>query len=248
MVKVSKLVWYAGLAGVFASGALNALFLMETAHMVTVQVPTHTLVPYQTIQANDVKVIQVPAKSLNLDTLKGNVIGRVTSMTIPQGDPIQSFEIARQGSMAEAIQHLYLTHPDYAFAQIHIQDSGLPIQPGQHVNFVAGNAAYPNVWVLSAKAGSSSNSVSEVVNSFVNAAPPTPGSGTLTLLIGAPWSTVQALLSSSSVQVVMGHVGTTYSLGSPPVNQGLSPNIPSVKATGQVAMNQGKGGVTNAKK
>lgn len=255
LVKASKLTWYAGIAGVVLSGALNAIFLIESTHMVTIQVPTHTLQPYETIQASDVTTKRVSAKSLNADTLKGNLVGKVTSMTIPEGDPIQSFEIAQQGSMAQVIQSLYQKYPNYAFADIQVQDNALSqtVQPGQHATFIANNIPYPDVWVLSVSNPSEQTSnigsqVGQAVSNFVTAAPSTSTSssgGTLTFLIGAPWSTVQTLMNSTP-QVVMGNSGTTqYTLGSPPVN-GVTP--PTTSGGTSTAANQGgKVGVAHAK-
>ena len=226
MVKTSRLIWYAGLVGVLASGTLNVLFLVESMRMVTIQVPSHTLEPYQTIGANDVTTKQVSATSLDADAVTGNLVGRVTAMTIAQGDQVQHFEIAQQGSMAQVIQNLYVTHPNDAFAQIQVQNNGLSqtVQPGQHVNFIANNMTYPDVWVLSVTnpTNGMSSAVSQAVTNFVSVNPPASSSGgTLTMLIGAPWSTVQALMSAGNTQVVMGNVGVPYSLGTPPVNQAV---------------------------
>ncbi len=254
MVKTSKIVWYAGIVSVVVSGALNVIFLVETLREVTIQVPSHTLQPYETITANDVTTKQVPIKVLDADTLTGNLIGKITATMIPQGDQIQSFEIAEQGSMAQVIQNLYLTHPNYAFAQIQVQATGLnqTIQSEQKVNFFANNITYPNVLVLSITSPNNptglSNAVNRAVNNFVSVTPTTtPSVGTLTLLIGAPWPTVQALMSSGNIQVVMGNVGAQYTLGSPPVNQDV-PFIPSASVPSQVS-NQAtkKEGATHAK-
>lgn len=237
MVKTSKLIWYLGLAGVLASGVLNAFFLVETLRMVTIQVPNHTLEPYQTIGANDITTKQVPRTSLDADTITSNLVGKVTAMTIPQGDQVQSFELAKQGSMAQVIQNLYTAYPNYAFAQIQVQYSGLSqtVQPGQHVNFIANNMTYSNVWVLSVSypngSSGAASAVSQAVNSFVSVNPtPSSSGGTMTMLIGAPWSTVQALMAASNTQVVMGNVAAQYSFGQPPANQSVqSPSMPPIK-------------------
>ncbi len=232
MVKTSRLIWYAGLTGVVASGALNALFLVESLHRVTIQVPSHTLEPYQTIGTNDVTTRQISAKDLDTDAVTGNLVGRVTAMTIPQGDQVQSFELAKQGSMAQVIQHLYMTHPNLSFAQIQVQSTqfATAVQPGQHISLSVNGITYPNVWVLSVTDASGNTSsigsqVSQAVSNFVNINPSSQSgnSSPLTFMIGAPWPTVQALMSSANTQVVMGNVGATqYSLGSPPVNQNQS--------------------------
>ena len=191
-----------------------------------IQVPSHTLEPYQTIGSGDITTKQIEAKDLDADAVTENLVGRVTAMTIPQGDQVQNFELAQQGSLAQVIQNLYLSHPNMAFAQIQVQNTGLSqtVQPGQHVNFVANNMTYPDVWVLSVmnpnvQTGVSS-AISQAVTNYVSLNPPTtPSGGTLTMLIGADWPTVQSLMAAGNTQIVMGNVGTQYTLGTPPVNQ-----------------------------
>ncbi len=255
-MKTSKLIWLLGLVGVAASGVLNAIFLYESTRMVTIQVPSHTLEPYQTIGSNDMTTKQIEAKDLEADAVTENLVGRVTAMTIPQGDQVQRFELAKQGSMAQVIQNLYLTHPKLAFAQIQVQNTGLSqtVQPGQHVNFVANNMTYPNVWVLSVTnpngQTSISGAISQALTNDVSLNPPsTSSSQPLTMLIGADWPTVQALMSAGDTQVVMGNVGVQYSLGTPPVNQSVSNSvIGSPSQATQGASTVASGAIPNTKK
>jgi hypothetical protein len=238
LVKTSRIFWYTGILAIVASGVVNGFALEEGLRIVTVQVPTHTLSPYQTITASDVTTKKIPASALDIGTVKGSVIGRITAMTIPQGDQIQNFEIAQQGSLAQVIQNLYQTNPNDAFAQIQVPESQLnqTIQPGQHINLTANGIVYQNVWVLSVTDpnGTTQNVGSEISNAVTNFVSVTPSSstptgGNMTLLIGGAWPTVQSLMNASNIQVVMGNtdgnaVQQQYNFGSPPVSQSSTTN------------------------
>ncbi len=242
-MKLSKLSWYLGISGVVLSGAFNVVFLYETLGMVTIEVPSRTLQPYHAISSNDIKTRMIPKSSLLPDAVTGNLVGRITKLEIPQNDQFQSFELASQGSMAQVIQSLYIQNPQLAFTQVSIPNSQLnqSIQANQYVNFISNNIVYPHVWVLSISVSGQNMSlgsqISGAINSFTNSAISSSSSsssssnGSLTVLIGAPWSTIQSLMNTNNVEVVLGNVGNgassspsspsgqQFSLGSPPVSQ-----------------------------
>ena len=237
-IKVSKILRVLGTIGIVFSGALNALFLYASFSYQSVAEPIHNLPPYHLITKQDIKYVQLPKNALPSQYFQGDLIGRTTSTEVPMNQPVQSFEIANQQSYAQVISDLYKSNPNLSFTQISILSNALneTIQPNQYVTLVANGITYPHILVLSVSntSGSLSSGVSQDISNAITNFVSNPSTSTTTsssqqlyALVGAPWATIQSLMNTQNIQVVLGNTGqgasaatstSNYTLGSPSIN------------------------------
>ncbi|PWI56572.1 SAF domain-containing protein [Sulfoacidibacillus thermotolerans] len=207
MAKIYQIALGAGIVGVFASGVLNVMALHGAVKTISVEETNQTIPAYTTITQNEVHVVQMPIEALQADTITQNVVGKVTTMSIPAGSPFQTFELSAQGNLFSTIQHLSQTYPNLTFVQIDVENNLLSagVQPGQHVTLLANGTAFPNIWVLSVS--TDVNATNGAINAAISSAFGQNTPNVTAMLIGAPWGTIQALMNAKNVQVIAGTVG-----------------------------------------
>lgn len=212
MAQIHQIVLGVGLVGVLASGVLNVMALHGAVKTISVEETAQTIPAYTTITANEVRVVHMPILALHKDTVMKNVVGRVTTMSIPKGSLFQTFEMSAQGTLFSTIQHLTRMNPNVTFVQIDVDNNLLSagVQSGQHVTLLANGVAFPNVWVLSVS--TDTNTINGAINAAVSSAFGQNAPNVTAMLIGAPWGTVQALMNAKDVQVIAGSTGSAYNV------------------------------------
>ncbi|WP_304595925.1 SAF domain-containing protein [Alicyclobacillus sendaiensis] len=260
MAMVSKATMGLGLLGVGVAVWLDWMVLERAHATVEIPVASQTILPYTTITPSDITWKQVPRAAVPSD-LVTNPVGRLTVLGVAAGDPIESSELAAQGSL-----QAYAASQNDVLVPVNVSPSPITeaVTPGATVTLVLNGVVYHDVLVVATN-GSNAGALRSITN---------PNSqNTNTWVVMVPWQEGEALLNQTA-QVVLGNVpqnaittgvlpdGTTTviqgstpttnttasgTLAQPPANYGNTETLPEVQP-GQHVTIPANGGTTHASK
>ncbi|MHB1702139.1 MAG: SAF domain-containing protein [Acidobacteriaceae bacterium] len=111
MKKSSLSVALSALAAV-AAGLFATVLLIRVSHTETIVVTQHYLAPYQSITAQDIKMVSVPADSgiVGLATSQSEVIGHFLTFPVPSGYPITAGDLSTTHSFSSFLTRYVKRH------------------------------------------------------------------------------------------------------------------------------------------
>ncbi|MCL6488419.1 MAG: SAF domain-containing protein [Alicyclobacillus mali] len=261
MAVVSKATMILGLCGIGVAIWLDWMVLERANATVQVPVAAQTIPPYTTITSSDITWKSIPRSAVPSD-LVTNPVGRLTVLGVAAGDPIESSELASQGSL-----QAYAASQNDVLVPVNVSPSPITeaVTPGATVTLVANGVVYHDVLVVATN-GSNAGALRSITNPN--------NQNTNTWVIMVPWQEGKVLLDQTA-QVVLGNVpqsaittdllpdGTTTviqgstpttntstasgTLAQPPANYGNTETLPEVQP-GQHVTIPANGGTTHASK
>ncbi|MDI9261189.1 SAF domain-containing protein [Alicyclobacillus sendaiensis] len=227
MAVVSKATMILGLCGIGVAVWLDWMVIDHANATVKIPVAAQTIPPYTTITASDITWKEVPRVAVPGD-LVTNPVGRLTVLGVAAGDPIESSELASQGSL-----QAYAASQSDALVPVNVQPSPITeaVTPGASVTLVVNGIVYHDVLVV-ATSGSNSGALHSITN------PNSQNANTWVVMV--PWQEGQMILNQTA-QVVVGDVPqsalTTGTLpnGTATVIQGSTSTTNTTTASGTLA-------------
>ena len=210
MAMASRTMMGLGLAGVAAAVWLDARILSQHGATVRAAVAVRTIPPYTLIQASDVAHKTIPSAAAHADDV-ADPVGRLTTLGIPMGSPVQAIALAPPGNLVQYAQAQGLVLTPVAVQQTPV--SAL-VQPGMTVHLLVGGVVYPRVPVVQTGGGSG------FAIGFGGSSAPATGQW----LVLAPWREAQAWLGQT-VQVLLGAIpsGATVPMTATGATDGTGP-------------------------
>ena len=95
-----------------AAGLFATVLLIRVSHTETIVVTQHYLAPYQSITAQDIKMVSVPADSgiVGLATSQSEVIGHFLTFPVPAGYPITAGDLSTTHSFSSFLTRYVKRH------------------------------------------------------------------------------------------------------------------------------------------
>ena len=99
-------------ASAVAAGLFATVLLIRVSHTETIVVTQHYLAPYQSITAQDIKMVSVPADSgiVGLATSQNEVIGHFLTFPVPSGYPITAGDLSTTHSFSSFLTRYVKRH------------------------------------------------------------------------------------------------------------------------------------------